>query len=279
METGIVSNHLDYLRRLNRRPRTIEARFDVLRRFTNWTGLPLASTEREHVEGYIDGKTAPATRRVYLCHLAGFFAWAVDEDIYPADPTRRVARAKIPTRLPRPIDEADLLTAYAAAVASGNDMMRAWLTLGGWAGLRACEIGPVSGEHRIVGDSPTLVIPVSKGGGMSAVPLSPFVNAEFDRWPARGPLWKPDGGYHHVVVTRLITNHFRALGMGWTCHNLRHRYGTMLYRASGHDLRVTQSGMRHLSISSTVLYTKIEDETVAAAVANVPTPEVVGAIT
>lgn len=268
MEAEVVARHLDFLRRLNRRPRTIEARADVLRRFTNWTGLPLAATERHHVEGYLDTKNAPATKRVYLCHLAGFFSWAVDEEIYPADPTRRVARARIPQRLPRPIDEADLLAAYAAA----PDMLRAWITLGAWAGLRACEIGPVMGEHRIHGEAPVLVIPESKGGGMSAVPLSPFVAAELDRWPTSGYLWKPGGPYHHVTVTRLLTRHFRSLGMRWTCHNLRHRYGTMLYRASGHDLRVTQAGMRHSSIASTVWYTKIEDAAVSSAVCNVPVP-------
>lgn len=265
METGVVKEHLAWLRRLNRRPRTIEARYGALRRFAEWTHLPLASTERRHVEGYIDSVNAPATKRVYLCHLAGFFSWAYDEGLYPGDPTRRVARARIPERLPRPIPEDDLMRALGGA----DDLMRTWLTLGAWAGLRACEIGPVMGEH--VTDN-ALIIPESKGGGMSVVPLAPMLADELERWPDRGYLWKPDGPYHHIVVTRKITQHFRKMGMPWTCHNLRHRYGTMLYRASGFDIRVTQAGMRHRSIQSTALYTKVEDRAVASAVSLLPRP-------
>lgn len=241
----------------------MEARLATLRRFTDWTGLPLAATERGHVEGYIDQQTAPATKRVYLCHLAGFFSWAFDEGLYADDPTRRVVRARIPQRLPRPIPEDDL----AAAVQSAPDPIRAWLLLGGWAGLRACEIGPVMGEHVTAS---ALIIPESKGGGMSVVPLAPVVRAELEDWPETGYLWKPDGPYHYIVVTRLISKHFRRLGMPWTCHNLRHRYGTMLYRASGFDIRVTQTGMRHRSIQSTALYTQVEDRAVAAAVDLLP---------
>ncbi len=263
---ALIRGHVAYLERLNRRPRTIQARCDVLRRFTNYTGLPLVATTREHVTAYIDQPHAPATKRVYLAHLIGFFTWALDEELIDRDPTRRVARARIPARLPRPIPEHDLAVALAAA----RGHIRPWLILGGWAGLRACEIGPVRGEHIIRGSNPTLIIPESKGGGMSAVPLAPMVLEELDRWPARGWMWKPDGPFHYVVVTRHITAHFKSLGMDYTCHQLRHRFGTALYRASGHDIRVTQSGMRHLSISSTALYTKVDDQQVANAVALLP---------
>jgi integrase/recombinase XerD len=265
---ALVAAHIRYLERLNRRPRTIQARRDVLRRFANYSGVQLLDTTRPMVEAYIDQAQAPATKRVYLSHLVGFFAWACDEEFIDTDPTRRVARARIPARLPRPIPEHDLAIALAAA----EGHIRAWIILGAWAGLRACEIGPVRGEHVIRGANPTLVIPESKGGGMSAVPLAPMVVEELERWPSTGWMWKENGPFHYIVVTRHITQHFQRLGMSYTCHQLRHRYGTMLYRASGHDIRVTQTGMRHLSIASTALYTKVDDEQVANAVALLPRP-------
>lgn len=265
---ALVQAHIHYLERLNRRPRTIVARRETLLRFTNYTGEPLREATREHVTAYIDQANAPATKRVYLAHLVGFYRWAVDEELIGQDPTRRVPRARIPARLPRPIPEADLAVALAAA----EGHVRAWIILGAWAGLRACEIGPVRGEHVITGANPTLVIPESKGGGMSAVPLAPMVVDELQRWPVRGWLWKANGPFHYAVVTRHITQHFQRLGMAYTCHQLRHRYGTMLYRASGHDIRVTQTGMRHLSIASTALYTKVDDAQVASAVALLPRP-------
>lgn len=265
---ALVGAHLAYLRRLNRRPRTVEARAGALRRFANYLCAGLLTATREDVSGYIDTANAPATKRVYLAHLVGFYGWAADEGLIVTDPTRRVPRPRLPQRLPRPIPEDDLAVALGAA----TGVVRAWIVLGAWAGLRACEIGPVRGEHIIRGPNPTLVIPESKGGGMGAVPLAPMVMAELDRWPATGWMWKPDGPYHYIVVTRLLTRHFRSLGMDYTCHQLRHRFGTAVYRSSGHDIRVTQTAMRHLSIQSTALYTKVDDEQVASAVALLPRP-------
>ncbi len=48
-------------------------------------------------------------------------------------------------------------------------------------------------------------------------------------------------------------------------HALRHYFGTTLYKATK-DIRVTQTAMRHQSVSSTMIYTRVSNADVEAAV-------------
>lgn len=49
-----------------------------------------------------------------------------------------------------------------------------------------------------------------------------------------------------------------AMTIDGTAHQLRHWYGTALLDA-GTDVRVVQELMRHLSIQSTTIYTRVSD--------------------
>ncbi len=73
----------------------------------------------------------------------------------------------------------------------------------------------------------------------------------------RGPLWRSRQGQPPSPnrVTILISEHFASLGLPYTAHNCRHRYGTRLYQLSG-DLRMVQGVMGHSSPSTTALYTQ-----------------------
>jgi integrase/recombinase XerC len=170
--------------------------------------------------------------------------------------------------VPRPISEADL----ARALATAPPLIRAWMMLAAFAGLRACEIALVHGEHVVRGDSPYLILPETKGGGAATVPLSDVLLEELARWPAQGPLWQASGPMHYQVVSRKVNKHLASLGIRAGLHSLRHRFGTMAYRTSGHDIRQTQELLRHASPATTAVYTQLDPRGGVSVVNAIPVP-------
>lgn len=267
-DESTLKSHLRYLQRLGRRPRTITARADAIRRFQRWCAVPLFDATREQIEEYLDTTKAQATHRVYLAHIRGFYRWCVDEEMLTKDPTRRVVGPNQPKGVPRPISESDLARALAVAPA----MERAWMMLAAFAGLRACEVGPVRGDDVVRGERPHLRIPEGKGGGEYVVPLCPELLAELDKWPTTGWLWKADGPYHWDVVSRRVGKVLRDNGIRCGMHALRHRFGTQAYIMSRGDLRHTQELLRHQSPATTATYTQLDPREAYDIVCRLPMP-------
>lgn len=237
-----------------RRPRTVESCAAALRRMLIETGSTMETVTREQVQAWIDGRNAAATKRVYLAHARGFFEWALDEGHLTVNPARRVHAPKIPRREPHPMPEMDL----ARAMKDAPPDVRAWMLLAAEAGLRACEIALVRGEHVMEYPTPRLFLPETKGGGEASVPLSDTLLAELKRWPDRGPLWGE--GVTYDEVSRRVSKHLRSHGIPPTyrLHSLRHRFATMVYATNGHDLRETQELLRHASPATTAVYAAID---------------------
>jgi integrase/recombinase XerC len=253
---------------LGRRPRTIDARRTLLSRVEGATSKSLAQLERDDIEDYLETLRAPATKRVYLAHLRAFYRWALDEYLVERDPTRRVVAPTLKKAVPRPISEADL----ARALVTAPPLVRAWMMLAAFAGLRACEIALVNGEHVVRGESPYLILPETKGGGAATVPLAEVLLEELARWPAQGPLWQASGPMHYQVVSRKVNKHLASLGIRAGLHSLRHRFGTMAYRTSGHDIRQTQELLRHASPATTAVYTQLDPRGGVSVVNAIPVP-------
>lgn len=264
----LIRGHCRYLTSLGRRPRTIESRRAFLARIETATATPLADLTREQVEDYLDSLIAPATKRVYLAHLRAFYGWALDEGLLATDPTRRVRAPRLKRAVPRPISEHDL----ARALDSAPPLLRAWMMLAAFAGLRACEIALVCGEHIIRGETAYLILPETKGGGSATVPLADVLLAELSKWPSTGPLWQPSGPFHYQVVSRKVNAHLRSLGINAGLHSLRHRFGTQAYVSSGHDLRQTQELLRHASPATTAVYTQLDPRGGLSIVNSLPIP-------
>jgi integrase/recombinase XerC len=246
----------------------VSARAACLHRFERATGVSLLEASRDDVESFIEACDAPATKRVYLAHLRAFYHWALDEEILTTDPTRRVVAPVVKRGVPRPISEADL----ARALATAPPLIRAWMMLAAFAGLRACEIALVCGEHVVRGDTPYLILPETKGGGSATVPLADVLLEELARWPSTGPLWQDSGPFHYQVVSRKVNAHLRSLGIRAGLHSLRHRFGTQTYVSSGHDLRQTQELLRHASPATTAVYTQLDPRRGVSVVNALPVP-------
>lgn len=66
----------------------------------------------------------------------------------------------------------------------------------------------------------------------------------------------------HITSKRIcsaISRAFERVGVQATAHQLRHYYATELLNA-GTDVRVVQTLMRHASLATTAIYTKVYEE-------------------
>lgn len=96
------------------------------------------------------------------------------------------------------------------------------------------------------------------------VRLVPVVDGEIlasiraaDGWvfPGRG------GAMTSGHVTKLVS---AALPEGWTCHTLRHRFGTRLWEVT-HDLAVVQEALGHASPVTARIYVAVPQSALVAA--------------
>lgn len=245
--------HVVWMRRRNLARSTIETRALVLGTVARVAG-PLLDQTAEALQAVLDARgMSAATRNVWISHLSAFYRWAIDEGLLERSPMTRVARAKAPHRLPRPIAEHDLRVALAQA----RPKMRAWVTLGAYAGLRCVEIAQLRPEH--IGDG-TIRVENSKGGRSRVVPA--HVRVVEALAACGGPRWESTA----ASVSVLISRHLRACGVPATAHQLRHRFACQVYEATG-DIHVVAELLGHASVSTTQVYAAISSRRRSAAVA------------
>lgn len=265
-----VAHHIDHLHARNLRPTYIESRVRLLDRLERHLGAAPSTASLDDLRSYLDRPLGPGSRATEIAHLKAFFRWAVTEELLDRDPTVRLEKPKLPAAKPRPIATSDLVVALRAA----DDLIRPMLLLAAYAGLRACEIAPLRGEHVLLDDDPPVLIVVEgKGGAPGSVPLAPVLAAELATLPRRGLLFpridgRP-GPMSRYRVCQLCNGHLHSLGIEATAHQCRHWFLTETYRAT-HDLRLTQRLARHRSSTTTDRYTYLSDTEATRAVGMLP---------
>ena len=206
-----------------------------------------------------------------LSALRMFFRWLETENIAANRAILQVARPKIPHSVPKPLN-----IAAAAAVIGGDQDAEGWignrdiavLLLLYGAGLRIGEAlsitrrdAPISGRDvmRICG----------KGGKERMVPILPVISQAIERYVDTcpyelgldGPLFLgARGGPLSPRLIQLTMEKLReALGLPATAtpHALRHSFATHLLSA-GADLRQIQELLGHASLSTTQVYTEVD---------------------
>lgn len=246
---SLAGNHVIWMRRRNLSESTITTRTNVLGALAGRVGL--ATATRDDIEALLDGCRNPAYRNLWASHLRSFYAWAVEEEFLDASPMRRIRRAETPQNLPRPIPEPALATVIASADRRGNARMALWLTLGGYAGLRCKEISGLQGRDVSL-DIGTLRINHSKGGRSRVVPMHPRIAARIEPFLRDGALWNPTP----ANVSSAIRQYMQRMGLPYSAHQLRHRFATQIYEATG-DINVVKELLGHTSISTTQVYTQV----------------------
>lgn len=238
----------------------------ILRRVEGHLGVPLLGASRVELEAWWDARLEEVSARsasIELANVRAWYQWAVTFEHRADDPTGRIRRPRYQRCLPRPIPEPDLVLALDHA----PERVRPMLLLAAYAGLRACEIAGLRGEH--LSDEAVFVAD-GKGGRQRIVPMHPKVAAELV--PARSGWVFPhlDGRAGPVRphrVSHLCNGYLHAIGLPQTLHQLRHRFGTETYRACS-DIRVVQELMGHADPATTAGYAAHSVARAAEAVRN-----------
>lgn len=246
----MIEAHCLWLRRRGLAPATIHIRRAKLNAVEQRYGLATATTEQ--IEELLDTRRlGDKARYCWISHLSQFYRWGIDFGLLADDPTARLARPRMKQGKPRPIGTDDLLR----AIQQAPPTMRCWLILMAFAGLRCQGVAGLRVEQIAWDDNMILV--VEKGERERLVPMHPWVRTELRRtpMPTSGPVFRrPRGGpYPAAQVSRETSLFLSSLGIGATAHQLRHWFGTNVYRQSK-DLRVTQELMGHASPTTTAGY-------------------------
>lgn len=207
----------------------------------------------------------PRTRWAYRQHLASFSDFLVAAKLRDGSPLGDVPAVRKPTGTPRPVESHEL----AALLGKVDGPARMMVLLAAYAGLRVHEIAKVEGRD-LDREGATLTV-LGKGGREDVLPVHPEILAEAAHYPERD-WWFPakEGGpVSRQAVSMAIGRALAGAGSRATAHQLRHWYASALLEA-GADIRVVQELMRHASLQSTQIYTRVSPHQRVAAVGNLP---------
>lgn len=258
----LVAGFTDEMYGRNLRQSTVRVRRAVLRLVAEFVyPRSLLEVRRADVVEFLASRSiGPDARAAYLSNLSAFYRWAILVRLVDVDPTSSVQRPKLRRRLPRPISSPDLAFAFTLA----EPRVGAFLALASYSGLRCWEIAGLDRDDVLdTNRPPLLVVRDGKGGHDRVVPLHPDVLSALRRaeLPRRGPLFRKVDGDRLPAhrVSQLGNQYLRELGVPATMHQLRHWFGSEVYRRT-RDLRMTQELLGHASPNSTALYTKLFPE-------------------
>lgn len=141
------------------------------------------------------------------------------------------------------------------------------------AGLRVHEIAKIRGED-IDREKATLAV-IGKGNKRAVIPLHPILLELTETMPDVGywftPWDKPDEPITGKSCGQAISRAMKRAAVDGSAHQLRHWYGTNLLE-SGADLRTVQELMRHESLATTQIYTRVTSERRRAAIHGLQLP-------
>lgn len=236
--------------------RTIEERAAAVAKYAQATGEPPLGFTRAGMEKWI-GRPGlkPGSKWTYSQHLRAWHVWLLKEKLRPDDPMIDMDRPRKPKSTPRPVENYEL-TALLERVRHVEGPARMMVLLAAYAGLRVHEIAKIHGRDYDP-ETGTLVV-LGKGEKEVLLDMHPAIRAEAAKYPRLG-WWfrgRTDGHVERHYVSKMIREVMRSAGVASTPHALRHWYATALVE-NGEDIRMVQELMRHESLTSTQIYTKV----------------------
>jgi integrase/recombinase XerD len=240
-----------------------------------------ASLGPEAVERYLADLRAEGRRPSSLARattaLRGLYRFWLEEGTVTADPTVDVRSPKLPTRLPKALDEDQVVRLIESV--DGDQPVdlrdRALLEILYGTGARISEVVGLSLTD-LTGDDGLLRV-FGKGSKERLVPVGRPARAALDRWlgPSGRPLMEPrrfarrsdaEAVFLNVRGARLsrqgawaaVRTRADRVGLADVVspHVLRHSCASHML-AHGADIRVVQEVLGHVSIATTQIYTRL----------------------
>lgn len=243
------------------RPVTISERVRVVRKLEEDTGTAAHQVTADQVTVWLaSGPWSASSRNTYYGYLRSWFEWLQRQDVRTDNPMVKIGTPRRPRTQPRPVHDKHLHQLLSVPM---RRKTRAMILLAALQGLRVHEIAKFRGQDLdlIAG---TLHVE-GKGGAVYDLPLHPMIAELAETMPRTG-WWfptnsraaNPNGHVRSTSVSDVMGGAMRRAGVPGTPHALRHWFGTTLVD-SGVDLRTTQELMRHASLATTQIYTRVSD--------------------
>lgn len=252
----MVEQFLEYQVRAGMRPATIANRRLFLLQLQRHVNLAAATTD--DLQRWLDAlDLQPRTRVVYVATMRAFYLWACREGLVGVNPAVGLVRPRLPRLMPRPVSEADVVRALEGT----HGMLRAWLVLAAYQGLRCYEMA-----HQLGSDvyDDRLIVSDGKGGHQRMLPLHALTADALAGFPRSGLLFVMNCGrpWRAGTISMYVSRHLRSRGVDASAHQLRHRFATRVY-AQSHDLLLTQTLLGHQSPLSTAIYAAVDQSDAA----------------
>lgn len=244
--------------------RTVTERTATVCRMAEWSGKAPQSVTPDDIVTWLaeGGDWSPNSRWTYHTTLTAWFLWLQKVGHRVDNPMVNVDRPRRTKGEPHPVSNRDLLRLLGVRA---HKRTKAMILLAAFQGLRVHEIAKIKGEHFDLVER-TLTVQ-GKGGRVDVMPLHYRVLQLAVDMPRRGH-WFPGSDRGHQrreSVGTTIKEAMTRAGVPGSAHALRHWFGTALTE-SGVDLRIVQTLMRHQSLATTEIYTRVSDKRKAAAI-------------
>jgi len=264
----LIEAYLQTLAAENMAAGSIRLQRHHLQKLAIWGGgatLMLTTMTEDDLVAFIGNPNwGPETRKSVRSTIRGFYAWAHRRGLIDENPAAYLRPIRVPIGRPRPVPEDIMRTTLSNC---DGDEQTVMVLLASYAGLRVSEICGLRTDAitpyglRVTGKgSKTRFIPVHP---QILAPLSELIARVSGDWVFPSPVRDGHVGYDYVYK-RIKA----VLPRGFTPHQLRHRFATQAYRGTK-DLRAVQELLGHSSPATTMRYTLIENDALAAAVASV----------
>ena len=255
-------------------------------------GCSYLTAGRQDVERYFEAVhedgLAPSTAARRLSSIRQFYKFLYGEGLVATDPSVLVPAPRRGPALPRTVSEAEVaaLLSHVAKDASPQGLrLNCLLELLYATGLRVSEV--VSLPLAAAAGAPRTMMVKGKGGRERVVPLNDasraalaaYLEVRPDFLKKAGPslrtsryLFPSRGGSGHLTrhrLAQLLKEAAAAAGISpqrLSPHTLRHAFASHLI-AHGADLRSVQQMLGHADISTTQIYTHVQEERLKSAVA------------
>lgn len=254
----------------------------VLERFAAWAGRSrkreaVDQVETQDITDYLGHRKsdgiAASSLRIELVALKIFFRWLAVRGHRVGDPAEPVLPPRVEVRLPDTLNEVDVQTLIESV--QGSELLdirdRAMLEIFYASGLRVSEVTGARLEHLNLDEGWVRI--TGKGNKTRLIPVGAAARDAVRRWleAARPKLVNPktqsfvflnrNGGKLTTArVWQIVKERTKLAGLDPAKvhpHLLRHSFATHLL-SNGADLRVIQEMLGHADISTTQIYTHVD---------------------